>query len=143
MTIVASWAPGILVPGSGGDEVTWTYDQSSGDLFHNGAFIGTGYSGKGRTKEDGRNNGDKQAIHEVGPIPRGFWKIGRVTDRPKTGVISIQLTPKPPETALGRTGFFIHGNNQADDASTGCIILARGLRLEIVGSGDAELEVVA
>jgi len=55
----------------------------------------------------------------------------------------IPLKPSHPDVALGRSRFFMHGNNQADDASTGCVILARGLRLEIAGSGDFELEVVA
>lgn len=123
--------------------MTWTYDQSSGDLFHNGSFVGTGYSGKGRTREQGRNNGDMQATREVGPIPRGRWKIGHALDRPNTGPVSIPLSPGSPGVGLHRDGFFIHGNNQADDASTGCIVLARGLRLEIAGSGDLDLEVVA
>jgi hypothetical protein len=122
--------------------MTWTYDQSTGDLFHNGQFVGTGYSGKGRTREQGRNNGQLEHQRGIGPIPRGRWRIGRSENHPHTGPISIRLSPVGHE-AHGRSGFLIHGNNAADDASTGCIIMARSIRLEIIGSGDKDLEVVA
>lgn len=120
----------------------WVYDQSSGDLFRDGQFIGTGYSGKGRTREEGRNNGDLEGVKDTGPIPRGRSRIGAPRTSRNTGPISIPL--KPVAVAVGnRSGFLIHGDNAARNASTGCIILARGIRLEIVASGDRELEVVA
>ncbi len=114
----------------------WIYDQSSGDLFHDETFIGTGYSGKGKTKAEGRNNGEMEAKLATGPIPRGEWVIGAPIKSPTMGPVAIALKPAEKKTAHGRSGFFIHGNNAANDASHGCVIMARGIRLEIVGSGD-------
>jgi hypothetical protein len=122
--------------------MAWTYHQSTGDLFHNGVFVGTGYSGAGKTLQEGRNNGAMESVVKKGPIPRGRWKIGNPRNGTKMGPIAIALTPNPAGVALGRSGFFIHGDNKASNASEGCIILARGIRLEIVGSSDKILEVV-
>ena len=123
--------------------MTWTYHQSTGDLFHDGVFIGTGYSGAGTTRAEGRNNGDMQGVSNEGPIPRGMWTIGRQRTDPKMGSIAMPLTPVSSSTALGRSGFFIHGNNQANNASEGCVILANGIRSAISRSTDKSFEVVA
>jgi hypothetical protein len=40
--------------------------------------IATGYSGIG----DGKNDPTKQCIEDVGPIPRGDYKIGDAVDEP-------------------------------------------------------------
>ena len=55
--------------------MTWTFEQKTGKLSHNGDYVATGYAGGncGHNPE-GKNNPDKQAIHNVGPIPRG-WEI--------------------------------------------------------------------
>ena len=123
--------------------MTWIYHQATGDLFHNGTFVGTGYSGKGTAREEGRNNGDMERDHDKGPIPRGRWTIGPPQRNPKTGPVSMTLKPVEKGTALGRSGFLIHGDNAAHNASTGCIILGKGFRVDIAGSGDHDLEVVA
>jgi Protein of unknown function (DUF2778) len=123
--------------------MTWTYDQSTGDLFHDGEHVGTGYSGKGRKLAEGRNNPDLQHVRNVGPIPGRHWRIGNAENHPTTGPLSIRLTPKTGTNTFGRAGFLIHGNNSANDASTGCIIMARGIREEILASDDKDLEVVA
>ncbi len=121
--------------------MTWRYDQSNGDITRNGVFVGTGYSGAGRTAATGRNNPAMEAEQGRGPIPRGRWKIGPAYKHPNLGPICMVLTPVGHE-AHGRTLFRIHGNNTANDASHGCIIAAPGIRKAIADSGDTELEVV-
>lgn len=121
----------------------WVYDQSSGDLFHDDRFYGTGYSGKGRTAAEGRNNGAMEGKKRRGPIPKGRWRIGKPITSKTMGAIAIPLKPDDKKAALGRSGFFIHGNNAANDASIGCIILSKNLRLEILGTGDRILDVIA
>jgi hypothetical protein len=54
----------------------------------------------------------------------------------------MNLTPIG-HNALSRTAFRIHGNNQANNASTGCIILDLHFRQQIAASSDRTLEVVA
>ena len=121
--------------------MTWRYDQSTGDLTHDGAFVGTGYSGAGRTLAEGRNNPAMEAEKKKGPIPAGDWTIGAARKSDHTGPVSMDLTPVGHD-AHGRTEFMIHGNNTADNASEGCIIMARGIRDEIAASADRDLEVV-
>lgn len=122
--------------------MTWMYHQSTGDLFHNALFVGTGYSGKGKTLAEGRNNGALEDVARVGPIPRGEWKIGNPVNKPHTGPLSMPLSPVGHD-AHGRSAFLIHGNNAANNASIGCIIMAKGIRSDIAASGDHVLQVVA
>ncbi|MDB5432404.1 MAG: hypothetical protein JWP35_3520 [Caulobacter sp.] len=122
--------------------MTWKYDQSTGDLFHDGKFVGTGYSGAGRTLAEGRNNGALEGASARGPIPCGKWKIAAPRTSNTTGPVTMNLDPVGHD-AHGRTLFRIHGDNREGNASHGCIILARPLRELIAGSGDADLVVVA
>lgn len=89
-------------------------------------FLARGYSGR----EHGRNNPDAQAQVGIGPIPRGRWQLGRPADHPRLGAYAIALTPDVKEAALGRCGFYIHGESRARPgaASRGCIILHRAAR---------------
>lgn len=121
--------------------MTWVYDQSTGDLTHEGDFSGTGYSGAGRTLAEGRNNPDMEAVRSCGPIPCGKWSIGPVHDSATTGPMTMDLNPVGHD-AHGRTVFRIHGDNKASNASHGCIVLARGIREEIATSADKTLVVV-
>ena len=120
----------------------WTYHQQTGDLEHNGQFVGTGYSGAGHVAADGRNNPDMQGDPDKGPIPRGSWIIGKPRWDNQCGPLTMDLTPAEGTDALGRSLFRIHGNNTADDASHGCIILGRPIRELVAASGDTALEVV-
>jgi hypothetical protein len=120
--------------------MTWRYDQSTGDLFHDDTFIGTGYSGAGRTLAEGRNNPAMEAVRMKGPIPAGQWLVGPAGTNAQTGPVSMDLTPVGHD-AHGRTAFLIHGDNSANNASEGCIIMARGIRDEIAASPDRELMV--
>ena len=116
----------------------WSYDQSSGELRHDGAFEGTGYSGTG----EGRNNPAMQAVQMVGPVPQGKYKIGDVYDHPHLGPCVMALEPLPETNTFGRSLFRIHGDNNRHDASHGCIILGPAIRRLISRSADHELEVL-
>ena len=118
--------------------MAWHYNQSTGRLTRNGAFVGTGYSGKGQ----GYNNPLLDQVPNVGPIPRGTYRIGRPTTHPAKGPLTMSLTPIGHD-AHGRTGFLLHGESIAHPgaASEGCIVLKRVLRQRICDSGDATLEV--
>src|SRR5580704_5305736 len=111
--------------------MSWIYSQSTGRLTRDGQFVATGYSGKGA----GRNNPAEQAVPDVGPIPQGRYRIGPQFHAPVQGPCAMRLTPEG-HNALGRTGFMIHGDNAAHDASIGCIILPPEIRQEIAASPD-------
>jgi hypothetical protein len=121
--------------------MTWTWSQSTGELRFAGRVVARGYSGAGHTRAEGRNNPDMEAVQAKGPIPRGLWRIGRAYKHDNLGPICMNLDPVDHD-ALGRTLFRIHGNNRADDASHGCIILDRPTRTMIAMSADRLLEVV-
>lgn len=121
--------------------MTWTWDQSAGELSHDGVPCGTGYSGAGT----GKNSPDMQAAVGVGPIPRGAWTISGVGDSPNTGPFTLILQPNPGTDTEGRSDFRIHGDSIAHPgtASHGCIILSRPIRERIWQSGDRDLEVIS
>jgi hypothetical protein len=120
--------------------MSWTYNQTTGQLRHNGAIVGTGYSGAGTTAATGRNNPAMEAIANQGPIPQGNWTIGAAFNDATRGPTSMTLNPLG-HNAHGRTGFMIHGNNVTNNASTGCIILGPAIRQQIASSGDNVLVV--
>lgn len=117
-----------------------TYEQRTGIMIDRaGQPIGTGYSGKGA----GRNNTFLQNIKNIGPIPKGFYKIGPVFDHQYLGPGVMQLWPVAP-LLNKRSDFFIHGDNANHDASTGCIVLDKTGRAKIVIelANDSLLEVL-
>lgn len=119
--------------------MTWSYSQKTGELLRDGAFEGTGYSGT----RGGRNNPDAQNIPNVGPIPRGMYRIGQAYDHPELGPCVMNLDQQPGTMTFGRDLFRIHGDNARHDASHGCIILGPAIRRLIAASEDRELVVMA
>ena len=119
--------------------MSWQYNQRTGRLTRNGHDAGVGYSGQAA----GRNNPSLEKFRNIGPIPRGHYRIGPQYSHPSKGPITMTLTPVG-HTANGRTNFLIHGDsiNHPGDASEGCIVLSRTIRLTIAVSGDKDLEVV-
>lgn len=117
--------------------MTLVYKQTTGELWLDGEYEGIGYSGRG----DGRNNHDLEAVQGVGPIPKGKYRINAPYYSEKTGPISFPLIPIDHK-AHGRSGFMIHGDNVAHDASHGCIILGRTIRCRIRDDRETALEVV-
>lgn len=118
--------------------MTWTYKQSTGEMFHNGSKVDTGYSGVLTNK----NNPDRQQVKNMGPLPRGAYAItGHGTSK---GPVTIILEQRSGEN-FGRNGFLIHGerrNMPQGFASAGCIILNVSTRNRILMSGDNNLEVI-
>jgi hypothetical protein len=118
----------------------WFYSQSKGELRLNDRLVGTGYAGHGK----GVNNPAEQETHDVGPIPRGLYTIGPSFTHPRTGPMSMRLTPQPGTNTFGRDGFLMHGDNIAMNktASNGCIIQNMKTRATVSASDDRTLKVV-
>lgn len=119
----------------------WIYAQKTGVLRRNGQAVGTGYSGF----DNGKNNPDMQAIHDVGPIPQGEWTIsGPPFNTAEHGPFVLRLEPSATTDTFGRSGFLMHGDSiQAPGtASKGCIIMPRLIREQVWNSGDTALEIV-
>ena len=120
--------------------MTWRYDQSSGELTHNGKFISRGYSGH----QLGKNNPGLEGKVATGPLPRGMWKIGGPPyNSANVGPYALHLSPVGHD-AHGRSAFKIHGDSARapGTASKGCLIFPRNVREAIWTSGDRDLEVV-
>lgn len=118
--------------------MTWTYKQSTGEMFHNGELIEKGYAGRLTNK----NNPDRQQVKNLGPLPRGTYRIGKPTK--SKGPLTIILEQISGES-FGRSAFRIHGERvkgPAGWASEGCIILGFTTRLRIINSADKKLEVI-
>ncbi|RJT51582.1 tlde1 domain-containing protein [Rahnella variigena] len=117
--------------------MTWTYKQSTGELFHDGVFIEKGYSGVLTNK----NNPDRQHVKGMGPLPQGSYRVGIATS--SKGPLTIELHQTSGES-YGRSLFRIHGERRegpAGFASTGCIIMSNPTRRLIRGTSEV-LEVV-
>lgn len=120
----------------------WIYGQRNGALMRGDATIlvaeAHGYAGRGPC----RNEPSAQAIKNFGPLPCGLYTIEDPHDSAKTGPLTLPLTPNDRNTMHGRSAFAIHGDNAKNDASDGCIILARPIRERLAKSSDRILLVV-
>ena len=119
----------------------WTYHQRTGNLYHNGQFVATGYSGHGAGKNK-PDMEDRRGRLKAGPIPRGYYRIGPPHHGIHTGPHVMDLTPIG-HTAHGRTAFQMHGDSSVHvgRASVGCIILKLVFRQRVADSGDDLLRV--
>ncbi|WP_267253478.1 tlde1 domain-containing protein [Noviherbaspirillum malthae] len=84
-----------------------------------------------------------EQVRNIGPIPRGHYRIGRPYQSESKGPHVMNLDPGG-HAAHGRTLFRIHGDSRMSPgtASEGCIILPRHVRAQISASGDIDLVVV-
>ncbi|MBL4607826.1 MAG: DUF2778 domain-containing protein [Pseudomonadales bacterium] len=92
----------------------------------------------------GRNNPAYNGTRNLGPTPRGTWDIGASEDRADTGPNSIRITHADGDrfpVGRDRGTFLIHGNNQQNDASQGCLILGPTERRAIINGGGGTLTV--
>jgi hypothetical protein len=98
-----------------------------------------GYSGSGFDKNQPADEG----IVNLGPIPQGDWRIGEAQDDARLGPVVMALTPMKGTDALGRSGFYIHGDNaeHLGQSSHGCVILPRSIRALMAVSEDRTLRV--
>ena len=118
----------------------WIYSQSTGSIWNEKGFlVADGYSGF----KEGKNNPDKEDVRNVGPIPKGLYVLGEAYTSNKLGALSIPLYPSCHD-ALQRTYFRIHGDSSAHpgEASKGCIVLWRSIRVIIINSDDKILKVI-
>jgi hypothetical protein len=119
----------------------WRFVQGTGAIFHDGVPKGAGYSGGGA----GKNNPAMQADHDEGPIPSGFYTIaGLINSDPVCGEYVLVLSPDAANQMFGREGFRWHGDSieHPGQASHGCIVSARPLRIEAWEGLDHSLHVV-
>jgi hypothetical protein len=121
--------------------MTWTYHQSTGELWRDGKLIAKGYSGA-----PGHINATaSEGIRNHGPIPRGRWRMFYVYQRhARLGPTAIALKPEGHK-ALGRSDFMVHADSvrRPGAASQGCIILPNSVRVAMAAcvgkGGDGEL----
>jgi len=117
--------------------MSWTYQITSGRMVHEGgAVVFLGYSGAGHSSAEGRDNPAMCRTPGKGPIPPGDYAIGPPHTSPNTGPFTMDLEPAAGTNTFGRSLFRMHGNNQENDASHGCIILPPDARRAIWHSGD-------
>jgi hypothetical protein len=120
----------------------WIYQQSTGKLFKaDGAVeVATGYSGFGKAK----NDPSSQGLPGLGPIPRGVYLLGSLSENDDHGPLAIHLVPETGTNTLGRSGFLVHGDSKeaAGSASHGCIIMPRAVREAMIDSHDKQLVVI-
>jgi hypothetical protein len=98
------------------------------------------YSGNGQCM----NDPEKTWVVGHGPIPGGAYLVCAAEDHPESvGAFALPLTPDPSNDMMGRSSFYIHGDNSAENftASDGCIVTSREVR-EICATFQL-LEVVA
>jgi hypothetical protein len=119
----------------------WIYEQLTGDLRYDGKVVASGYSGHGEHK----NDPSAQSMHNVGPIPVGYYTIGAPHETATHGPYVLTLTPYEQNQMFSRAGFLIHGDSKAEPgaASQGCVIMGRSVREAIWQSNDRTLKVVA
>ena len=118
-----------------------TYEQRTGAIrYDNGKLIGIGYSGHGL----GKNNPLMQDVKNVGPIPRGRYKKGKVYDSEHTGPFTILLIPDLKNEMFGRSDFKMHGDSieNPGTASLGCIVAERETREEVYNSTEQYINVI-
>jgi hypothetical protein len=119
--------------------MSWIYNQSTGILSHDGAFVGRGYSGFAW----GLNNPSFEQVRDIGPIPKGRYLIKDPhRAHPNKGPLVFEL--EPDDRCISRDDLLIHGDNKyrSYTGSTGCIVLDREIREQIDVSWDRELEVI-
>lgn len=115
------------------------YDQKTGHIAIRSTLIGTGYSGFG----PGLDNPDLESVPNVGPIPRGSWKILHWDDHHGEKGPQVAVLAPDGHNAHGRSDFLIHGDSADANhtASHGCIVANRIIRNALRASGETELVV--
>lgn len=113
------------------------YEQATGKLsFQEGGkirLLGYGYAGK----HPHINQTSAEALASRGPLPRGSYRVLPPVSHARLGPVTMFLSPFPTNNMFGRSGFYIHGDNQHANrtASSGCIVLAKPIRLAIAALG--------
>lgn len=122
----------------------FVYSQDRGILWlRNGdqtERYGVGYSGHPPFV----NDTGAEALAARGPIPRGAYRMVGPFDHVRLGPCVFYLDPMKGTDMHGRSGFFIHGDNEYGNrsASHGCIVLARAIREKLQVAKPRKLVVV-
>lgn len=118
--------------------MAWKYDVATRAFSLNGVHqFYAEYAGA----EGYKNDSAYECRANQGPLPRGTYTIGAPFTHSTAGAYTLRLTPAAGNDMCGRAGFLIHGDSVSNPgtASTGCIVLIKSRRKEIVDSGDTEL----
>lgn len=125
----------------------WTYEQTTGRLYdQDGKLEAKGYAGGNCGKNpEGVNNPAMHDCKGIGPLPVGLYTFGQMIERhPHLGPFAIPLIPDAGNEMFGRSDFFMHGDTTPPgNASKGCIIMPRAVRLECARSAVRVLQVVS
>jgi hypothetical protein len=109
----------------------YTYSISTGQFKSSEGWSASGYSGK-KINDDGydyRNRPQQMQARNMGAIPTGAYYIVGVNSSITSN--TIVLSDDPSNDMHGRNGFRIHGDNNNNNASQGCIILNADARAKI------------
>lgn len=110
--------------------VNLNYSQSSGLVTDSeGTIVAHGWAGN----HEGKNNPDMQDKHNIGPLPRGLYRVGPwhthgtiPGESGRLGPMVAHLEQIEGET-FGRSAFFIHGPSsnpvRHGEESQGCIVI--------------------
>ena len=124
----------------------WTYNILDHCLSKDGIILDRDvYSG---AFPEGFNDPAKTHIHDVGPLPEGFYTIsGPPFEDSKHGKYILRLEPDPHNSMFGRVGFLLHGKplppRDIRSGSEGCICAGPVTRTRVYQSGDTELQVIS
>lgn len=130
---------------------TFTYSQSTGHLTdEQGNVVAVGFAGNDSRPGvnpqhiPGYCNPEAEAIHLIGPLPRGLYDVGKWQRYPKVGSYAAPLTQIEGES-FGRNGFFIHGPSEEDplNSSEGCIVIPHTQRMAVMKLDPDRIRVVA
>jgi hypothetical protein len=118
----------------------WRYSIRSRKITENGVEAGIGHSGWGEYA----NDPTKCNVKKLGPLPPGKYRFGPAYKHDHLGPITMNLEPLPGTDTFGRSLFRIHGDNRTPepfDASHGCLIAPRDVRMKMIHARDRILEV--
>lgn len=115
----------------------WLRDEGSQEK---ATPLGRGYAGH----PPHVNATDAEALVARGPVPRGGYKLVGPFNHVRLGPVVFYMEPDKGNQMFGRSGFFVHGDNQFGNqtASHGCIILSRAVRERMQTEGVRRLVVV-
>lgn len=131
------------------------YIQDSGELDQINAdgFIihrGVGFAGNDSRPgvNDGHihgfNNPAAQSIHNIGPLPCGWYTASEPFHHATLGEFTFKLIPDAENEMFGRSAFYMHGESSKDplNSSEGCIVMPYETRVNVARSNVRRFKVV-
>lgn len=125
----------------------WTFQITTGRMLDpEGVLAGEGYAGGNLgTVPEAINNPIFEPVHNIGPLPEGFYTFGDlVVKHPTLGSYVFPLIPDASNQMYGRSGFYCHGDTPTPrHASEGCIVMPYSTRQMMNNSKDRRLQVIS